>query len=85
MLYMKDLGLVKYSLGITVARNKQGVDLCQRKYMLDILSNAGFLGAKPLVFPMQQNHKLGKAKRPLSSNPDSYRRLVGRLIYLTIT
>lgn len=40
---------------------------------------------KPLSFPMEQNHNLGKIKGLLLSQTDSYRRLVGRLIYLTIT
>lgn len=53
--------------------------------ILDILTDTSFLGAKPLAFPMEHNHKLGKAKSPLLINPDSYRRLVGRLIYMTIT
>lgn len=34
---------------------------------------------------MEQNHQLVKAKGPLMAKPDSYRYLVGRLIYLTIT
>lgn len=46
--YMKDLGLQKYFLGIEVVCNNQGIYLCQRKYALDILSDASFLGAKPL-------------------------------------
>ncbi|KAI5683393.1 hypothetical protein M9H77_04621 [Catharanthus roseus] len=36
--------------------------LCQWKYALDFLSDTGFLGAKPLSFPMEQDHNLGKAK-----------------------
>lgn len=55
---------MKYFLGIEVAQKKQGIFLCQWKYALDILSNVGFLRAKPIGFPMEQNHKLGKAKGP---------------------
>ncbi|RVW97533.1 Retrovirus-related Pol polyprotein from transposon RE2 [Vitis vinifera] len=46
---MKDLGVLKYFLGIEVARSSTGLFLCQRKYTLDIVSEAGLLGAKPLV------------------------------------
>lgn len=78
-------GPLKYFLGIEVARNKQGIYLCQRKYSLDILSNTAFLGTKPLDFFVEQYYKLGKAKSPLLSYLDFYGHLVARLIYLSIT
>nr|CAN82171.1 hypothetical protein VITISV_040546 [Vitis vinifera] len=82
---MKDLGVLKYFLGIEVARSSAGLFLCQRKYTLDIVSEAGLLGAKPCGFSIEQNHRLGLANGELLSNPESYRRLVGRLIYLAVT
>ncbi|RVX07381.1 Retrovirus-related Pol polyprotein from transposon RE2 [Vitis vinifera] len=82
---MKDLGILKYFLGIEVARSSAGLFLCQRKYTLDIVSEAGLLGAKPCGFPIEHNHRLGLANGELMSNPESYRRLVGRLIYLAVT
>lgn len=48
--HMKDLGILKYSLGIEVARNNEGIFLYQRKYTLDIVSETGLLGAKPASF-----------------------------------
>lgn len=42
------------------------------------------LGSKPSQFPMEQNHQLALAKGPPSSDPSKHKRLVGRLIYLTI-
>ncbi|XP_021719504.1 uncharacterized protein LOC110687200 [Chenopodium quinoa] len=56
-----DLGPLKYFLGIEVARSCAGIFPCQRKYNLDIISEAGLLGAKPSGFPIEQNHKLGLA------------------------
>ena len=45
--HMTDLGKLNYFLGIEVARNSDGIFLCQRKYTLDIISKARLLGAKP--------------------------------------
>ena len=83
--HIKDLGLLKYFLGLEVARSPDGVVLSQHKYTLDILQEAGLLGTKPSSFPMEQNHKLALDDSVIFDNPNAYRRLVGRLIYLTIT
>ncbi|RVW31814.1 Retrovirus-related Pol polyprotein from transposon TNT 1-94 [Vitis vinifera] len=81
---IKDLGDLKYFLGIEVSRSKKGISISQRKYTSEILKDGGFLGAKPVNFPMEQNTKLSDSGE-LLKDPSQYRRLVGRLIYLTIT
>ncbi|XP_024177719.1 uncharacterized mitochondrial protein AtMg00810-like [Rosa chinensis] len=82
---LKDMGQLRYLLGIEVARSKQGIVLCQRKYALEVVENAGFLGAKPSRFPVEHNLTLTQGDGALLQHASQYRRLVGRLIYLTIT
>ena len=52
---LKDLGQLKYFLGIEVAWSNKGITLSQRKYALKILEDVGYLRAKPASFPMKQN------------------------------
>ena len=68
-----------------MARSKKGICISQRKYVLDILDDMGLLGAAPASFPMEQNLKLTPSSSDLLKDPSKYRKLVGRLIYLTIT
>ncbi|WMV33531.1 hypothetical protein MTR67_026916 [Solanum verrucosum] len=59
-LHMKDLGQLKYFLGLEVNRNKKGVLLSQRKYILDLLAETGKMAAKPCNAPMVPNMHLMK-------------------------
>lgn len=61
------------------------VFLNQRKYVFDLLQEKGMLGARSADSPIEVNHRLHDQKSDLLLNPNSYQRLVGRLIYLTIT
>jgi len=60
---MKDLGSLKYFLGIEVARGPRGPFLCPHKYALEIVEKSGLLGCKPAKFPMEENHKLAVSMR----------------------
>ena len=57
----------------------------ERKYALDILEDTSLTGAKLEKFPMEQNLKLTLTDGDLIHDPTKYRRLFGRLIYLTVT
>ncbi|GJU68849.1 ribonuclease H-like domain-containing protein [Tanacetum coccineum] len=52
---IKDLGLLKYFLGIEVLEIENGLCLSQRKYCLELLSEYGLLACKPGATPLLQN------------------------------
>ncbi|XP_021818432.1 uncharacterized protein LOC110760477 [Prunus avium] len=82
---MKDLGDLKYFLGIEVARSTTGIFLSQRKYVLDVLTETGMLGCKPVDTPIEMNNKLCEDMDQEPTNKEQYQLLVGRLIYLAHT
>nr|KYP60469.1 Copia protein [Cajanus cajan]KYP68076.1 Copia protein [Cajanus cajan] len=82
--HMKNLGILKYFLGIEVAHGKDSLFLSQRKYVLDIISETGLLGACLVSTPMEQNHHLATINGVVSDDLEKYRWIVGCLIYLTI-
>jgi Reverse transcriptase (RNA-dependent DNA polymerase)/Integrase core domain len=82
---MKNLGGLKYFLGIEVCRNKKSIFLSQRKYILDLLTEVGMLECKPAETPCVKNIKLDENRSSKSVNKERYQRLVGKLIYLSHT
>ena len=82
---LKELGKLKYFLGIEVTYSTQGIFISQQKYVTDLLAETGKIECKPVSTPMDPNHKLGEAKEEPMVDKRMYQRLVGRLIYLTHT
>ena len=58
----KNLGKLKYFLGIEVTRSNSGVVISQRKYTLDILIDTGMLDCMSVDTPMDPNVKLGQGR-----------------------
>lgn len=82
---IKELGKLKYFLGIEVAHSKLGIFISQQKYVLDLLKETGKLGCKPIDTPIEYNHGLCDAPEDLTVDKGAYQRLVGKLIYLSHT
>ncbi|XP_031285408.1 uncharacterized protein LOC116144097 [Pistacia vera] len=76
-------------------RSPTVTSLSQRKYVLELVSDSGLSACKPSIIPVEQNSKLitQEYDRAISSSEmdppledaSHYQRLVGRLIYLTMT
>ncbi|XP_042065402.1 uncharacterized mitochondrial protein AtMg00810-like [Salvia splendens] len=82
---MKDLGNLKYFLGIEVLRSEGGIFLRQKKYTLDILAETGLIDCKPADTPILVNHGLQISDETELADQGKYQRLVGKLIYLSHT
>ena len=82
---IKDLGSLKYFLGLEIARSDKGISLNQRNYVLEVLKEAGMVGCKPTKTPMEQRLKLSRGDGELLKDPGQFRRLIGKLMYLTLS
>jgi hypothetical protein len=60
---MKDLGELRYFLGIEVIQSLKGIWLLQRQYALNKLSEYGMMHCKPISIPLEQNVKLSANER----------------------
>ncbi|XP_016192251.1 uncharacterized protein LOC107633130 [Arachis ipaensis] len=82
---IKDLGDLKYFLGMEVTRSNSGIYIYQWKYTIDLLKNCGYLDCKPLSTPFDYSQKLSKESGTILTDNTTYRQLISRLIYLTNT
>lgn len=55
---IKDIGKLKYFLGIEVTHSNKGISICQRKYCTNLLTDTRMLGCKPVNTPMDYNLRL---------------------------
>jgi len=55
------------------------------KYAVDLLEETGFLGCKSVSTPMEANMNLWCDGSNTLDDPEQYRRLIEKLIYLTVT
>lgn len=84
---LKDLGELRYFLGIEVNRTSEGIHLMQNKYIHDLLTKQNMLTCKSVSTPMSSSPNL--SLRPTHRLDDitasQYQTVVGSLQYLAFT
>jgi len=82
---IKDLGKLRFFLGLEIERSNKGISVNQRKYTLELLEDSGHMAVKPSSTPYDTSLKLHNSDSPPYHDEFSFRSLIGRLLYLTLT
>lgn len=84
---MNDLGELKHCLGMDFERYDDGIRVHQAGYIQDVLRKFGMLDCNPVSTPLDSNVKVCKSEpwSKLDGKKPPYRKLVGALLYLSIT
>ncbi|CAM8941176.1 unnamed protein product [Rhodiola kirilowii] len=82
---MKDLGLMRYYLGIEFIQEADGYFICQRKYASEILKRFGMDESQAVRTSMVPGHKLCKDEEGKAVCETYFKQVIGSLMYLTAT
>ena len=82
---MKDLRELRYFLGLEIVRIAQGLFISQKKYVMDIIKEYNLIHSRPMKLPLHTQVKLTADSGTPIPQADQYRRLIDRLLYLTLT
>lgn len=82
---MSDLGLLTYSLGLEFLFSTSGILITQRQYLREMLTDFGMADCRPVHTPLAEKLKLIPDMSAPSTDPTTYQRMVGKLIFLTHT
>lgn len=83
---VRDLGCVKYCLGLEFSRSEGEITIRQRGYIHDVLERFGMTECKPVSTPLEPGLKLERSELETSDKTFEapYRELIGALMYLSV-
>jgi hypothetical protein len=82
---MTDLWIMRYFLGIEVPQSKTRIFISQSKYAHEILKRFNMMNSKATRIPVIIGLKLSMEDKGSKVDPTLFKRLVGSLMYLTMT
>lgn len=82
---MTDMGKMKFFLGLEATQKADGIFVCQKKYVIDLLERFGMSNSNSAHNPMVPGCKLGKDEDGKGVNKTLYKQMVGSLMYATAT
>ncbi|KAF5471125.1 hypothetical protein F2P56_011588 [Juglans regia] len=82
---VKDLGSLRFFIGVEVVSYDGGLFLTQRRYIVDLLKRSSMDKAKPCLTPMATTTSLTADHGESFEDPQLYRNNVGGLQYLSFT
>ncbi|RDX67706.1 putative mitochondrial protein, partial [Mucuna pruriens] len=82
---MKELGHLTYFLGLDLYYHPEDIFLDQQKYIQDLIHLVGLTNFTPVDTPLEVNVKYRQREGNILDDPTLYHKLVGSLIYVTIS
>jgi len=82
---MTDLGRMRFFLGIEVLQQTNGIYICQRKYILEVLKRFGMEECNAVMNPIVPGFKTDKIGEGNKIDETYYKQIVGSLMYITAT
>jgi hypothetical protein len=82
---MSMMGELTFFLGLQIKQTREGTFMHQGKYTKNLLRKFDMGEAKPLLMPMSTMMALDEDKEGEDVDQKEYRRMIGSLMYLTIT
>lgn len=82
---IKDLGHLHYFLGMEILNTEGRVIISQRKFTMDLHKEYNCSQYSPMISPLDPTVKLRAKEGTPLANPTYYRKLIGKLNFLTNT